>query len=46
MTPYTCPTCGTPWPSPADADACCTDDNLTGYDDTSRHKVSYRLSYD
>jgi len=45
MTGYTCPECGTPWSSQASADTCCTDDDLTGYD-PSRHRLSYRLSYD
>lgn len=48
MAPHTCPQCGTPWPSPADADTCCTDDHLTGYEHSGddRHGVSYQLGYD
>lgn len=44
-TAITCTGCGTQWGNEASADACCGDDELTGYM-PSRHRVSYRLSYD
>lgn len=42
---YVCEDCGTGWNSEASADACCVNDDLTGYD-PSRRRLSYRLSYD
>lgn len=43
---YACTECGTGWNNEASADRCCGNDDLTGYDDPSRHRLSYRLSYD
>lgn len=45
MPEFPCPLCDTVWNSETAADACCGDDDLTGYD-PSRHRLSYRLSYD
>lgn len=42
---HVCEECGTGWTSESSADACCENDDLTGYD-PSRHRLSYRLSYD
>lgn len=42
---YICEECSLGWNSESAADACCVDDDLTGYD-PSRHRLSYRLSYD
>lgn len=49
MTEYVCTACDTPWNTETAADACAASDldadELTGFD-PSRHRLSYRLSYD
>ena len=45
MPDHECPECGQTWQSEAAREACCIDDNLTSTD-PSRHRLSYRLSYD